>query len=57
MRGSSYIATPDEISNANCGLINIRNDDQKCFQWCLLYHQSEKTKHSARIPALKKNNR
>ena len=33
MRGSSYIATPDEISNANCGLVNIRNDDQKCFQW------------------------
>ena len=54
MRGSSYIATPDEISNANCGLVNIRNDDQKCFQWCLLYHQSEKTKHSARITALKK---
>ena len=32
VRGSSYIPTPETYSNAKCGLINIRNEDQECFK-------------------------
>ena len=42
LRGSSYIPTPEKYSNADCGLINIGNEDAECFRWCMLYHQSEK---------------
>jgi elongation factor Tu len=50
----SYIPTPEKFSNSKCGLINIKNDDQECFRWCLKYHQSIKDKHSDRITVLKK---
>ena len=56
LRGSSYIEPPEKYSNAKCGLINIRSDDEECFRWCMLYHQSEKKKHSDRISVLKKDN-
>jgi hypothetical protein len=39
-RGSSWIPTPERYSNAKCGLINIKNEDQECFKWCMKYHQS-----------------
>jgi hypothetical protein len=54
VRGSSYIPTPEKYSNAKCGLINIRNEDQECFKWCTLYHQSGKGKNDDRISALNK---
>ena len=56
VRGSSYIPTPEKYSNAKCGLINIQNDDQECFKWCMKYHQSEKKEKSHRVTALKKVN-
>jgi len=39
---SSYIATPKEIYSTK-SVINIKNDDQKCFKYCIMYyfHQSE----------------
>jgi hypothetical protein len=43
-RGGSYIPTPERYANPKCGLINIKNEDQKCFQWCMKYHQSEEEK-------------
>ena len=54
VRGSSYIPTPVKYSNAKCGLINIRNEDNECFRWCVLYHQSKQEKHSERITVLRK---
>ena len=42
IRGSNYIPTPDKYKNSRCGSINIQNDDQECFRWCMKYHQSEK---------------
>ena len=54
MRASSYIPTPEKYSNPTCGLVNIQNDDELCFQWCLRYHQSAKGHHGARLPKLKK---
>ena len=32
LRGSSYIPTHEKYSNPKCGLINIRNEDQECFE-------------------------
>ena len=40
VRGSSYIPTPLKFSNSRCGLINIKNDDNECFKWCMKYHQT-----------------
>jgi len=51
-RGGSYIETPNKILNSRCGLINIKNDDNNCFYWCLLYHQI-KTDNARRIERLK----
>ena len=54
--GASYIATPQTISSEKNGLVNIKNNDDRCFMWCLLYHQSDKSKNSIRITALQKIN-
>ena len=48
-RASSYIPTPEPYNNPKCGLTNIQNKDNKCFQWCLKYHQTSKSKHDDRI--------
>ena len=56
IRGSSYIPTPEKFSNPKCGLVNIQNDDQECFRWCMLYHQSKQQKNDHRITVLKKIN-
>ena len=44
VRGSCYIPTPEKYSNPKCGLINIKNDDNECFKWRMLYHQSKQEK-------------
>ena len=36
--GSSYISLPKELQNPMKGLINIQNEDKKCFMYCHLYH-------------------
>ena len=38
LNGSSYIKLPNALKNPKMGLINIKNEDQKCFAYCLLYH-------------------
>ena len=53
-RASSYIPTPSPYNAPKCGLINIQNDDTKCFMWCMKYHQTEKSKHDYKISVLKK---
>ena len=42
VRAASYIPTPVKYNHPKSGLINIQNDDNKCFQWCMKYHQSKK---------------
>ena len=54
IRAASYIPTPQQFNNSRCGLINIQNDDQECFKWCMKYHQSAKDKNASRICKLKK---
>ena len=34
--GSSYLQLPKELRNPMKGLINIQNEDNKCFRWCLV---------------------
>ena len=53
-RGSSYIPTPARYTNSRCGLMNIRNDDEQCFKWCMLYHQSDQKKNGEILSVLKK---
>jgi hypothetical protein len=53
-RGASYIPTPPRLNNPKSGLMNIRNDDQECFKWCMKYHQTQKKKHDDRISVLSK---
>ena len=53
-RSSSFIPTPEPLKNSKLGLINIKNEDNECFKYCLLYHQSEKGKNGERVSVLKK---
>ena len=53
-RVGSYIPTPTPYNNANCGLVNIRNDDDMCFKYCTKYHLTDKTKHCDRVTVLNK---
>ena len=36
--GSSFAELPNEIRNSKKGLINIKNNDNKCFLWCHVTH-------------------
>ena len=36
--GSTYIELPDKLKNPIKGLINIKNNDNKCFLWCHIWH-------------------
>ena len=38
LSGSSYIKLPVELESPKKGLINIKNNDQKCFLWCHVRH-------------------
>ena len=38
LSGSSYIKLPDELNHAMKGLINIKNNHNKCFLWCHVRH-------------------
>ena len=38
LSGSTYIKMPNELKYRVKGLINIQNDDNKCFIWCHVRH-------------------
>ena len=38
LSGSTYIKLPKELNHPMKGLINIQNDDSKCFLWCHVSH-------------------
>ena len=35
---NTYIELPNKLKNAMKGLINIKNNDNKCFLWCHIRH-------------------
>ena len=49
LSGSSYIKLPVELKIPKKGLINIKNDDQKCFLWCHVWHINPVKIHPERI--------
>ena len=53
LRAGSYVPTPEKYANPRSGLVNMGNDDQRCFTWCMRYHQSDQNKHASRLSAFK----
>ena len=47
--GSSYINLPIELKHPRKGLINIKNNDQKCFLWCHVRRINPVKEHTERI--------
>ena len=47
--GSTYTELPNELKHSRKGLINIQNDDNKCFLWCHVRHLNFTDKNSQRI--------
>ena len=47
--GSSFVDLPIELKNSSKGLINIKNNDNKCFLWCHVRHLNLIRKHPERI--------
>ena len=38
LRGNSYLPLPEELRHHKKGLINLKNEDDKCFLWCHVRH-------------------
>ena len=47
--GSTYINLPSELQHPMKGLINIQNNDNKCFLWCHVKHLNLIDKNPQRI--------
>ena len=47
--GSTYIELPDKLKIPMKGLINIKNNDNKCFLWCHIRHLNLVKSHPERI--------
>ena len=46
LSGSSYVKLPAELRSSKKGLINIKNNDQKCFRLCHIRHINPVKIHS-----------
>ena len=49
LSGSSYIELPNKLRNSKKDLINIKNNDSKCFLWCHIRHLNLLKIHPERI--------
>ena len=49
LRGNSYIPVPKELRNSKKGLINLKNEDNKCFLWCHIRHKNPAKKDPQRV--------
>ena len=54
LAGNSYIDLPIELKHPKKGLINIKNNDQKCFLWCHVRHINTLKEHPKRIKKIDK---
>ena len=52
LRGNSYIPLPAEHRNPMKGLINLKNEDNKCAIWCLVRHLNPRKILPERIAGL-----
>ena len=55
LSGSSYIELPVKLRNSMNGLINIKNNSNKCFLWCHIRHLNPLKTHPKRITKADKN--
>ena len=55
LSGSSYIKLPVELKSTKKGLMNIKNNNQKCFLWCHVRHINPVKIHPERITREEKN--
>ena len=53
--GNTYIELPDGLKNPIKGLINMKNNDTKCFLWCHIRHLNLVKTHPERITKEYKN--
>ena len=53
--GSTYIEMVSGLKNPIKGLINIKNNDNKCFLWCHIRHLNLVERHPAGITKEDKN--
>ena len=44
LRGNSLLPLPEELRNSKKGLINLKNEDDKCFLWCYVRHLNPQKK-------------
>ena len=49
LKGRSYFPLPEELRHHRKGLINLQNDDNKCFLWCHVRHLNPHRHHNERI--------
>ena len=47
--GSSYISLPENLRNSMKGLINLKNEDRKCFIWCHVRLINPTNSHPERV--------
>ena len=55
LSGSTYIELPHKLKNSMKGLINIKNNDNKCFLRCHIRHLNPLKIHTKRLTKLDKN--
>ena len=49
LKGKSYFPSPEKLRNSRKGLINLKNDDNRCFLWCHVRHQNPLERNPQRI--------
>ena len=49
LKGRSYLPLPEELRNSRKGLINLKNNDNKCFLWCHVRHLNPIENNSQRV--------
>ena len=49
LKGRSYFLLPEELRHHRKGLINLKNDDNRCFLWCHVRHLNPVKKDPQRI--------
>ena len=54
LTGSTYIILPNKLKHSVKGLINIKNNDNKCFLWCHIRHLNPLKIHPERIKKVDK---
>ena len=49
IKDSSYIQLPEKYRNPHYKIVNIKNEDQECFKWCVARYFCRKVRNPQRI--------